>query len=717
MSHPGAVARPEPCAGPNPAPARTLRRGPAPTRRRLISVLVDGFSTSALLAAVLGLLLLPVAFIPYVAWSFRRGRTGPGHALISALGLIYLMALWTYTIAPVPQTDQLICDGTLRAQFVPFRFLRDVDTGGGLRGVLTDRALLQVVLNVLFFVPLGMLVRHLLRWRARWCVVAGLGVSLAIELTQLTGNWFIYPCAYRLFDTDDLIANTLGAAIGVVAAPLLALVPGQHVGSPKAPRPVRPLRRLTGMTVDLLSVLLVSGGITLGVRVMLYLNGHDIDAGAEAVQVGAIVAAALVFGLVVPLATGATLGHHLTYLRPARSDGRPPTWGQWIRRFLTGVGAYVALSLPAELGVPGTGQLTVAWVVLSAVVVLWVDTRGISGYAAGLVLADAREPDPRTSLAERGTDPRRLSSAVVTVGSLGYLALAVLLTVAALSPLGLRVAGVVLAGLVLANLALVCYLVYTGIVVVHREGRGLGNLLSLLAVAGLLGLIALLVLASLLEWAWLVILTVATLTVSATYALLFGAFLIYGIAYARAPARTGMDGIVVLGSRVYGDHVPPLLAARIDRGLEILAVEVDQGRRPLLILSGGKGSDETEAEGVVMARYAERAGAAGELVRVEDASRSTEENLTFSRDLLVAEGRGTTLVVATNDFHAFRAAIIARELGLDAQVVGAPTARYYFPSAVLREFVGVLARRPVVHALAALVIALGSGALAWLLTR
>lgn len=45
----------------------------------------------------------------------------------------------------------------------------------------------------------------------------------------------------------------------------------------------------------------------------------------------------------------------------------------------------------------------------------------------------------------------------------------------------------------------------------------------------------------------------------------------------------------------------------------------------------------------------------------------------------MAEGRGTSLVVATNAYHAFRAAIIARELGLDAQVMGAPTARYYFP--------------------------------------
>src|SRR5699024_783337 len=129
------------------------------------------------------------------------------------------------------------------------------------------------------------------------CVAAGFGVSLAIELTQLTGNWFTYPCAYRLFDTDDLIANTVGAAIGVVAAPLLRWVPGQHARPADQPRPVRPLRRLTGMAVDLLSVLLVGVGVTLGVRIALYLTDRDYEAHSTLVQVGATVAAAVVFGL------------------------------------------------------------------------------------------------------------------------------------------------------------------------------------------------------------------------------------------------------------------------------------------------------------------------------------------------------------------------------------------------------------------------------------
>lgn len=678
---------------------------------------MEGFNASAVLAVFFGLFLIPLAFIPYIAWSFRRGTTGPGHGLISALGLMYLMSLWTYTIVPLPRVEDLVCDGRVRAQLVPFQVLVDIDASGGLVGLLGDPALRQVVLNVAFFVPLGMLVRHLFRLSPPWSIASGFAVSLLIELTQLTGIWWIYPCAFRLFDTDDLIANTLGAAIGVALAPLLRFVPGQHSRPAGQPQPVRPLRRLTGMAVDLVSVMLVGVGVPLGVRITLYLLGRDYEAHHALIQGTAMLSAAVVLLLVVPATSGATLGQRLVFLRPVRPDGGPPRWHQWLVRFLTGAGAYVLLALPGDLGLANTDLVGSAWLLLSAAVVLFANTRGISGYASGLVVVDAREPDVDAGLRQRGTDPRRLSSAVLTVGGVAYLGTSVLVTVSALSTtVGVGIVWVVAVGLVVANLLLVAYLIYTGVVAVRREGRGLGNLLGVLTVVAVTGLVLLLVVGLLLHWRWLLVPAVAGLALSAHLGLLLAAFVIYGAGYARQPAVPGMDAIVVLGSRVFGDRVPPLLAARIDKGVEVLRSETAQGRSPLLILSGGQGPDETEPEAVVMARYAVSAGADEALVRAEQESRNTEQNLTFSRDLLTEEGRGTSLVVTTNDFHAFRAAIIARELGLDAQVLGAATARYYFPSAVLREFVGVLARSPILHAGLALLVVLGSGWLAWLVT-
>ena len=48
--------------------------------------------------------------------------------------------------------------------------------------------------------------------------------SLLIETAQLTGLFGIYPYAYRCCDVDDVITNTLGAALGWACAWLLGRV-------------------------------------------------------------------------------------------------------------------------------------------------------------------------------------------------------------------------------------------------------------------------------------------------------------------------------------------------------------------------------------------------------------------------------------------------------------------------------------------------------------
>lgn len=681
---------------------------------------VTGFDASAILAVVLGVLLIPLLFIPYVAWSYRRGLVGVGHAVLSAAAVVYAMALWTYTILPLPQAEALRCEGPGPRQLVPFAFVGDMAWGPGL---FADPALHQVLLNVALFVPLGVLARHLFGLSAWWTVGLGALVSLLIELTQLTGVWGLYACAYRLFDVDDLLANTAGAALGVLLAPLAALVPGQHSRPADQPTPVRPLRRLMGAAVDLLSVSLIGLCASLGVALVSVLTDRPGDELIERADPVASLVAAVVLLLLVPMRWGATVGQRLVFLRPVRSDLAPPRPQQWLRRMLGGVGGYAVLRAAADLGLPGGGALANAWVVVALLVIGLLHTRGVSGYVSGLVVIDSREPDPRSRVRSRGVDPRRMSSAVLAFA--GGVFVAAALVAAALTALGtvlpeVAVGMVMVAGLavlLLAGCALVGYVLYAGIVVVRREGRSAGNLLALLSVVAMVLLLAVLVVAVLTQWRWLVVLSVTGLGVSGYLGFLFGAFLLYGQVYGRATPEAGIDAVIVLGSRIFDETVPPLLAARIERGMQVHAAEVERGGRPLLVLSGGQGPDEPAPEGEVMARYALEHGADPDLVRAEGRSTTTEENLTFSADIVREEGLGSELVVATNDFHAFRAAIIAGELGVRAQVVGAPTARYFFPSAVLREFVGVLARSPVRHLFAILGAALLSGGIALLLTR
>ncbi|NLE98214.1 MAG: YdcF family protein, partial [Propionibacterium sp.] len=77
-------------------------------------------------------------------------------------------------------------------------------------------------------------------------------------------------------------------------------------------------------------------------------------------------------------------------------------------------------------------------------------------------------------------------------------------------------------------------------------------------------------------------------------------------------------------------------------------------------------------------------------VVLEDRSTNTEENLEFSKAVLRARDVDGRVAVTTNNFHAFRAALLMRRAGVPGYCLGAPTARYYWPSATVREFMAIL---------------------------
>jgi hypothetical protein len=93
------------------------------------------------------------------------------------------------------------------------RWLRHRTWGSLLRGGWA----LPALMNLLVCIPIGALLHPQVR-RLRAALLAGLSLSLAVELTQVTSTWGLYPCAYRKFDVDDLILNTLGVALGFAIA-------------------------------------------------------------------------------------------------------------------------------------------------------------------------------------------------------------------------------------------------------------------------------------------------------------------------------------------------------------------------------------------------------------------------------------------------------------------------------------------------------------------
>ncbi len=174
--------------------------------------------TPGLLAVLVGVVLSGLLLVPFLALSFRRrGRAAWGRSLQWMGLLVSFLALWSYTIFPAPwPTDDYACRTPNLDPMTDVRDILAIHEAGV--SLVANGALQVVLLNVLFFVPVGFFVRTLFSWGVIRAAVTGLVLSLAVETTQLTGLWGVYPCAYRLFSVNDLIDNTLGAVLGSLAA-------------------------------------------------------------------------------------------------------------------------------------------------------------------------------------------------------------------------------------------------------------------------------------------------------------------------------------------------------------------------------------------------------------------------------------------------------------------------------------------------------------------
>ncbi len=256
------------------------------------------------------------------------------------------------------------------------------------------------------------------------------------------------------------------------------------------------------------------------------------------------------------------------------------------------------------------------------------------------------------------------------------------------------------------------YLVLNGFTMVRREGFRPANLLSLLAGLAVFGLIAFLIAALRTRSPDLTVSFVIIVLLSGYISFLLVSYVLYAFIYGRITGLRRADFVVVLGSGLAGgDRVPPLLAGRLERGLRVhQALARRRPASPVVIVSGGKGSDEQISEAEAMARYLIERGLPADQIIREDQSRTTEENLTFSQAIMARSVPGYRCIIVTSNYHVFRAAIIARRLRVNGQVTGARTAGYYWPTAMLREFAAVfLSYRLVNFAICVLIVGVPLG--------
>lgn len=268
-----------------------------------------------------------------------------------------------------------------------------------------------------------------------------------------------------------------------------------------------------------------------------------------------------------------------------------------------------------------------------------------------------------------------------------------------------------IATVVLITLISAVYLVINGAVVVKREGLRISTLVPAVVGFGIMGSIigisglAVYFLSDdggnrpiLSSVALFVILPVALLAVAIILIQLI-AFTMYAILYSCIVNVRNADAVVVLGAGLNGTEPTPLLAARVDHGINIFRQLQNSNKEVMLILSGGQGPDEEISEAEAMARYAEKKGVSREQMMLENRSTTTSENLKFTKELFGTKDAGNvenadqSLVVVTSNYHVLRTASLTAQQGLNAQVVGAKTASYFIPAGFLREFVATIRMR------------------------
>lgn len=284
-------------------------------------------------------------------------------------------------------------------------------------------------------------------------------------------------------------------------------------------------------------------------------------------------------------------------------------------------------------------------------------------------------------------DPRRLSLAAILLPLSVFTVSAVVELISTVLPGIAFLAAIVV---VLTPLMLIIFggaLIHNGVLMLQREGRKVSNLLSLAAGVAIFVLPVIAVGLVMIETWWSMATAFVLFMASVFTASVFAMLLLYAWVHAKFPAKGVGAAVVILGARTINGEVTPLLRGRLDKGIELFGKQEEP--RLLMVPTGGQGHDETEPEGVSMARYLRQQGIPEEQIIVEDRAKDTIENLRFSDDLVRVESSTGKLWLVTSDYHALRAGLASRKLGLDARAFGGKTAAYYRPSAFLRECIAI----------------------------
>ncbi len=250
-------------------------------------------------------------------------------------------------------------------------------------------------------------------------------------------------------------------------------------------------------------------------------------------------------------------------------------------------------------------------------------------------------------------------------------------------------------------------LIKNGIEMIRLEGRSAANMLSLLlgifVAIGELAWFSFLFSSSIYTMGDKVSSIVIFIGLSVFYfSSLMLMFVLYNIYIQYIPQSIQYDYVIIHGCGLLdGKVVSPLLAARIDKAIQVYN---KAKTKPILIPSGGRGSDETVSEAKAMHDYMLEHGIPESAIYMEDKSTTTMENLKnckkyIDERMVASKADGTIasykkphIALVSSNYHVYRCLLYAEKLKMKCIGIGAPVAWYYWPSALIREFVAIFTR-------------------------
>ena len=176
--------------------------------------------------------------------------------------ILYLLCSYLLVVLPLPSLEEVAQLKTPSTQLIPFQFTNDIKmytefsvwTPKTYVDSFFNSVFLQVFYNVIMFIPFGIYLHYYYRRNLLETFLLSFMLSLFFELTQLTGIYGYYPRAYRLFDVDDLILNTVGGMVGYFIEPFFSwILPSKeqlNQISYERGKKVSVVRRLMGAIID-----------------------------------------------------------------------------------------------------------------------------------------------------------------------------------------------------------------------------------------------------------------------------------------------------------------------------------------------------------------------------------------------------------------------------------------------------------------------------------